>query len=50
MLHYVHQAVTNCVCLLFLAEQVVYTEFRDLFHWKQLPAALYKSVESEPKQ
>ncbi len=31
MLHYVHQLVSNCVCLLFAAEQVVYSWFLELF-------------------
>ncbi len=35
MLHYVHQLVANHVCLLFGAEQVVYSEFLEPFHWKQ---------------
>ncbi len=39
MLHCVHQQVTNCVCLLFGAELLMYTGFLELFRWKQLPAA-----------
>ncbi len=39
MLHYVHQLVSNCVCLLFAAEQIVYTGFLELLLWKQLRAA-----------
>ncbi len=38
MLHYVHQLVSNCVCLLFAAEQVVYRGFIELYTCKQLPA------------
>ncbi len=39
MPHYVHQLVSKCVCLVFAAEQVVYSGFLEIFHWKQLPAA-----------
>ncbi len=39
MLQYVHQLLSDCVCLLFGAGQVVYGGFLELFHWKQLPAA-----------
>ncbi len=35
MLHYVHQLVSNCVCLPFGAEQVVYCGFLEHFYWKQ---------------
>ncbi len=35
MLHYVHQLLSDCVCLLFAAEQVVYSDFLQLFLWKQ---------------
>ncbi len=31
MLYYVHQLVSYCVCLLFAAKQVVYSEFLELF-------------------
>ncbi len=37
--HYVHQLVANWVCLLFGAEQVVYSRFLELFYWKKLLAA-----------
>ncbi len=30
MRHYIHQLVANCVCLLFGAEQAVYSEFLQL--------------------
>ncbi len=46
MLHYVHQLLSDCVCLLFAAEQVVYGGFLQLFHWKWR----YESAESEPEQ
>ncbi len=36
MLHYVHQLVSNCVCLLFSAGQVVYSWFLNHLWWKQL--------------
>ncbi len=50
MLHYVHQLVSNCVCLLFDAEQVVFSKFLKLFHRKKLPAVAenYESGEREP--
>ncbi len=48
MLRYVHQLVSNCVCLLFGAGQVVYSGFFELVHWKQLPAVA--ADESEPKE
>ncbi len=50
MLHYVHQLVTNCVCLLFGAEQVVYSGGFRAFSlitaacWKWC----YRSSEGEP--
>ncbi len=44
MLHFVHQLVANCVCLLFGAEQVVYSGFLEFYHWKQLPAASGKNA------
>ncbi len=37
MIHCVLQLVSNCVCLLFDADQVVYSGFLELFLWKQLP-------------
>ncbi len=46
MLHCVHQLVSNCVCLLFAAEQVVYSWFLELF---SQPKAT-ESSESEPNQ
>ncbi len=39
MLHYVHQLVSNCVCLLFGGEQGVYRGVLELLRWKHLPAA-----------
>lgn len=39
MLHLVNQLVANFACLLFVAEQVVYSQSVKLFHWKRLPAA-----------
>lgn len=36
MLHYVHQLVLNCVCLLFAAEQLECSGFLELFLWKAL--------------
>ncbi len=52
MLHCVHQLVSDFVCLLF-AEQVVYSGFLQLFHWKQLPATAGnkadESSETEPE-
>ncbi len=54
MPHYIHQLVVNCICLLFVAEQVVYSGFLQFFHCKQLPAVAenkrYESGKSEPKQ
>ncbi len=44
MLHYVHQLLSNCVCQLFAAEQVVYSGFLQLFLWKRR----YESADSEP--
>lgn len=45
MLHYVRQVVTNCVCLLFGAEQWVHSEFLELFHWNLLlPAVAEKGA------
>ncbi len=38
MLHYVHQLVSNFICLWFGTEQVVYSGFLELFRWKQQPA------------
>ncbi len=53
MLHNVHQLVANCVCLLFGAEQVVYSGFMKALCCKQLPAVAGnkadESCESEPK-
>ncbi len=46
MLHYVHQLVANIICLLFGAEQVVYSGFLDRFSLKQR----YKSGETDLKQ
>ncbi len=31
--HDVHQQLSNCVCLLFGAEQVVYSDLLELFFW-----------------
>lgn len=39
MLHYVDQLVSDCVCLPFDVEQVVFSRLSELFHEKQLPAA-----------
>lgn len=39
MLHYVHQLVSICVCLLFAAEKAVYSGFIEFFLRKQLPDA-----------
>ncbi len=51
MLHYVHQLVTNFVCLLFDIRQEVYQSF---FRWTRLSAAAGKEVdessETQPKQ
>ncbi len=44
MAHCVHQLVTNFVCLLFGAEQVEYSEYWELFHWKQGAVLLMKAV------
>ncbi len=41
MLHYVHQLVSNCVCLLFAAEQVVYIGLH--LHSNELFDTLYFS-------
>lgn len=35
MLHYVQQLLTNFVCLLYSAEQVVYSTSLEIIHWKQ---------------
>ncbi len=43
MLHYGHQLVAICVCLLFGAEQVVYRGFIELFHWKKKLLAAAKN-------
>ena len=48
MLHYVHHIVTNCVCLVFGAEQVVYSVFFRAAFCILRPH--YKSSKSEPKQ
>lgn len=40
MLHYVHQPVTKCVCLLCGAGQVTYSRFLELYRWKMLLAAV----------
>lgn len=37
MLNFVHQQVANSVWLPFGIEQVVYSRFKDLFHFKKLP-------------
>ncbi len=52
MLHYVHWLVSNCVCLLFGAEQIVYSGFMGGFCWKQLAAAaeVDEKAETEQKQ
>ena len=37
MLHYIQYLLSECVCLLFSAWQVVYSGFLNLFHCEQLP-------------
>lgn len=46
MLQYVRQLVTNCVCLLFHAEQVAHEGYLELSHCKQLPAAAQNNKEN----
>ncbi len=54
MLHHVHQVVTNFVCQPFGAEQRAYSQFLELFHWKQLLTTAENKVddssETETKQ
>ena len=47
MLHYVHQLVSNSVCLLFDAGQVVYTGFVELFLSTQLPGVVEINTEDQ---
>lgn len=44
MLHFVHQQVSKCVCLLFGVEQVLYNVSLEFFLWKQLLAAAENST------
>ncbi len=47
MLHYVHQVVSNCVCLLFAAEQVMNSSFLRDFSLQTAAAAGNKVDENE---
>lgn len=50
MFHYVHQLVTNRLCLLSGAEHVSYSSFLELFSSESSCYRHFESTDSMPKQ